>query len=41
MTPQDLGLLNPWLRNIRDVYRIHQAELDSIKDEAKKIRPSC
>ncbi|KFC24083.1 carbonic anhydrase [Chryseobacterium sp. FH1] len=30
MTSQDLGLLNPWLRNIRDVYRLHQEELDSI-----------
>jgi carbonic anhydrase len=28
--------LNPWLRNIRDVYRLHQAELDEIKDENKK-----
>lgn len=36
MTPQDLGLLNPWLRNIRDVYRLHQAELDSIMDEDKR-----
>ncbi|MBW8358513.1 MAG: carbonic anhydrase [Weeksellaceae bacterium] len=36
MTPQDLGLLNPWLRNIRDVYRLHQAELDSIGDEQKR-----
>lgn len=36
MTPQDYGLLNPWLRNIRDVYRIHQAELDAIEDENKK-----
>ncbi|KAI0442955.1 carbonic anhydrase [Xylaria telfairii] len=33
MTPKDLGLLNPWLRNIRDVYRLHEKELDSIKDE--------
>ncbi|WYZ40808.1 hypothetical protein EsH8_IV_001149 [Colletotrichum jinshuiense] len=33
MTPKDLGLLNPWLRNIRDVYRLHEAELDAIKDE--------
>src|SRR5690606_4484730 len=33
MTPKDLGLLNPWLRNIRDVYRHYQQELDSIKDE--------
>ncbi|NAW52024.1 carbonic anhydrase [Elizabethkingia argentiflava] len=36
MTPQDLGLLNPWLRNIRDVYRLHQAELDAIEDEHRK-----
>jgi carbonic anhydrase len=27
----DLGILNPWLRNIRDVYRLHKSELDSIK----------
>lgn len=33
MTPQDLGLLNPWLRNIRDVYRLHQDELNAIPDE--------
>lgn len=32
MTPQDLGLMNPWLRTIRDVYRLHQSELDSIED---------
>ena len=34
MTPKDMGLLNPWLRNIRDVYRLHETELDAIKDEA-------
>ncbi|MCF8450748.1 MAG: carbonic anhydrase [Taibaiella sp.] len=33
MTPKDMGILNPWLRNIRDVYRTHQAELDGIDDE--------
>lgn len=38
MKPQDLGILNPWLRNIRDVYRLHQAELDSIADEDTKYR---
>jgi carbonic anhydrase len=33
MQPADLGILNPWLRNIRDVYRIHKDELNSIEDE--------
>ncbi len=32
MTPKDMGILNPWLRNIRDVYRVHHAELDAIAD---------
>ncbi|MDO5106463.1 carbonic anhydrase [Capnocytophaga sp.] len=32
MQPKDLGLLNPWLRTIRDVYRLHQKELDAITD---------
>jgi carbonic anhydrase len=32
MQSSDLGLLNPWLRSIRDVYRIHQKELDAIED---------
>ncbi|KQK27280.1 carbonate dehydratase [Chryseobacterium aquaticum] len=36
MTPQDYGLMNPWLRNIRDVYRLHQTELDAITDEHKR-----
>ena len=33
MQTKDLGILNPWLRNIRDVYRLHKNELNSIKDE--------
>ncbi|HRS09338.1 MAG TPA: carbonic anhydrase, partial [Bacteroidia bacterium] len=33
MQAQDLGILNPWLRNIRDVYRIHKSELNNISDE--------
>lgn len=33
MESKDLGILNPWLRNIRDVYRIHQKELEAITDE--------
>ncbi|KAL0931283.1 Carbonic anhydrase 1 [Colletotrichum truncatum] len=34
--PKDLGLLNPWLRNIRDVYRLYEDELDQITDESKR-----
>ncbi len=33
MSSGDLGILNPWLRNIRDVYRLHKKELNSIEDE--------
>ncbi len=33
MQPTDLGILNPWLRNIRDVYRLHKEELNAIKEE--------
>lgn len=36
MQPRDLGILNPWLRNIRDVYRLHEAELGAIADEARR-----
>ncbi|TNE71237.1 carbonic anhydrase [bacterium] len=32
MESKDYGILNPWLRNIRDVYRLHQKELDSISN---------
>jgi len=34
----DLGILNPWLRNIRDVYRLHKSELDSIKHSDAKYK---
>lgn len=33
MMAEDLGILNPWLRNIRDVYRLHKKELNAIPDE--------
>ena len=36
MQSADLGILNPWLRNIRDVYRIHSDELNAITNEEKK-----
>ncbi len=36
MVSEDLGLLNPWLRNIRDVYRIHKDELNDLGTEQEK-----
>lgn len=36
MQSSDLGILNPWLRNIRDVYRIHKNELNGILNEDEK-----
>ena len=36
MKSKDYGILNPWLRNIRDVYRLHKSELNEIKDEHEK-----
>lgn len=36
MQSADLGILNPWLRNIRDVYRIHRNELNGIEDEENR-----
>jgi carbonic anhydrase len=38
MQSRDLGQLNGWLREIRDVYRLHQAELSAIPDEAQRYR---
>lgn len=36
MTPKDLGLLNPWLRTIRDVYRLHMEELNAMTDDNER-----
>jgi carbonic anhydrase len=32
MGRRDLGLINKWLRHIKDVYRIHRDHIDSIAD---------
>ncbi|MFZ5431029.1 MAG: carbonic anhydrase [Bacteroidota bacterium] len=38
MQAADLGILNPWLRSIREVYRLHKHELDKISDEEEKYK---
>jgi carbonic anhydrase len=37
MTHQSLGIINKWLRNIKDVHRLHQAEVDAIPDEHERL----
>ena len=36
MQSDNLGILNPWLGNIRDVYRLHQSALDAIEDTSER-----
>ena len=37
LTNQNYGLINKWLRNIKEVYKMHTTELDAITDEQKKL----
>ena len=37
LNPSDMGQLNSWLQGLRDVYRIHQAELDAIQDSRRRF----
>lgn len=38
MGSADLGILNPWLRNIRDVFRANKKELNAITDEEQRYK---
>ncbi|NJL13197.1 MAG: carbonic anhydrase [Microscillaceae bacterium] len=37
MTQDDFGLINKWLRNIKDVYRLHKQELEAIPETEKRL----
>jgi carbonic anhydrase len=37
LTRKHIGIVNKWLRNIKDVYRLHEDEMDAIKDEGAKL----
>lgn len=37
MGNQSIGLIDNWVRHIKDVYRLHKAELDAISDEDKRF----
>jgi carbonic anhydrase len=38
MGNKQFGLIDNWLRHIKDVYRIHSNELEAIKDENERVR---
>jgi carbonic anhydrase len=37
MSHHNLGIINKWVRNIKDVYRIHEQELLEIQDENERV----
>lgn len=37
MTHSSLGIINKWLRNIKDVYRIHRDEVDAFEDPNERV----
>jgi carbonic anhydrase len=38
LSHKHLGLINKWLRNIKDVYRIHRHELDGVAEPERRLR---
>lgn len=37
MTNRSLGLINKWLRNIKDVYRLHRRDLEAIAEPENRL----
>lgn len=37
MSNKQFGLIDNWLRHIKDVYRLHKHELEAIEDEGKRV----
>ncbi|MCG6959277.1 carbonate dehydratase [bacterium BMS3Abin03] len=41
MDNREHGLIDNWLRHIKDVYRFHQTKIDAIQNEIEKINLLC
>ncbi|WP_220720663.1 carbonate dehydratase [Agarivorans litoreus] len=41
MENEQFGLIDNWLRHLKDVYRYHQAELDAIEDKKQRADRLC
>lgn len=37
LTQHSFGIINKWLRNIKDIYRLHEDEFTVLKDEEAKV----
>lgn len=37
MGNHNMGIINKWIRNIKDVYRIHREEIDVLTDEKERL----
>lgn len=37
LTDQNFGIINPWLKHIKDVYRFHRDEIDALDSEDKRV----
>lgn len=37
MSHHSFGIINKWLRNIKDVYRYHETEIEALKTEDEKV----
>jgi carbonic anhydrase len=37
LTNHNFGIINKWLRNIKDVYKMHREEVDGITDEEQRL----
>jgi len=37
MGNQSIGIIDNWIRHIKDIYRVHKRELDGIEDEDKRF----
>ena len=38
---KSFGIIDTWLRHIKDVYRYHQKELDALTDDTEKLNRLC
>jgi len=41
MDNREHGLIDNWLRHIKDVYRYHEAEIEALQDDREKINLLC